>query len=108
MFKSKVVLTIAMVGFVDLANSIHVRGNRLIDDTTNQPITLQGFSHSGTEFACIAGYGMFDGPNDDASIEAMKTWNINVVRVPMNEHCWLGINGVKPEYSGENYKQALG
>ena len=24
----------------------------------------------------------------------MKAWNINAVRVPLNEDCWLGINGV--------------
>jgi hypothetical protein len=64
------------------------------DDKTNQPVVLQGVSRSGTEFACVGGYGIFDGPNDDASIEAMKAWKINTVRVPLNEHCWLGINGV--------------
>ena len=25
----------------------------------------------------------------------------------MNEDCWLGINGVKPQYSGQNYISAL-
>ena len=24
---------------------------------------------------------------------AMKTWNINTVRLPLNESCWLGLNG---------------
>jgi len=37
----------------------------------------------------------------------MKRWHINVVRVPMNEDCWLGINGVKARYSGRNYRQAI-
>ena len=37
---------------------------------------------------------IFDGPVDDASIDAIKSWNMNAVRVPMNEHCWLNINGV--------------
>src|ERR1700748_3416836 len=41
----------------------------------------------------------FDGPHDQASIDAMKSWNLNAVRVPLNEDCWLGINGVNvPTY----------
>jgi hypothetical protein len=38
----------------------------------------------------------------------MKTWAINTIRVPLNEDCWLGINGVKPEYGGASYRFALG
>jgi aryl-phospho-beta-D-glucosidase BglC (GH1 family) len=37
----------------------------------------------------------------------MKSWNINAVRVPMNEDCWLGINGVPSAYSGAAYQSAL-
>ena len=37
----------------------------------------------------------------------MKSWHINAVRVPLNEDCWLGINGVKPEFGGDAYRQAI-
>jgi aryl-phospho-beta-D-glucosidase BglC (GH1 family) len=37
----------------------------------------------------------------------MKQWGINTVRVPLNEDCWLGINGVSSEYSGAAYQQAI-
>jgi hypothetical protein len=37
----------------------------------------------------------------------MATWGINAVRIPLNEDCWLGINRVKPAYSGSNYQQAI-
>jgi hypothetical protein len=37
----------------------------------------------------------------------MQTWGINAVRIPLNEDCWLGINGVSPAYSGANYQQAI-
>jgi hypothetical protein len=30
-----------------------------------------------------------------------------MVRVPLNEDCWLGINGVDPKYSGETYRSAI-
>lgn len=66
-----------------------------------------GVNRSGTEYACAQGYGIFDGPSDAASIQAMASWHINTVRVPLNEDCWLGINGVNAAYSGANYQNAV-
>ena len=37
----------------------------------------------------------------------MKQWGINTVRVPLNEDCWLGINGVSSGVSGTAYQQAI-
>jgi hypothetical protein len=37
----------------------------------------------------------------------MKAWGINTVRVPLNEDCWLGINGVSASVSGTAYQQAI-
>jgi hypothetical protein len=37
----------------------------------------------------------------------MSAWHINAVRIPLNEDCWLGVNGVKPAYSGANYRSAI-
>jgi hypothetical protein len=54
------------------------------------------------------GDGFSDGPIDDASIANMKAWGINVVRVNMNEQCWLNINGVPAAYGGANYQKAIG
>jgi hypothetical protein len=50
---------------------------------------------------------MFDGPSDAASVRAMASWRVNAVRVPVNEDCWLGINGVRPQYSGTRYRSAI-
>jgi hypothetical protein len=77
---------------------------------------LRGVDLSGTEFSCIQGgtqtsrgwsiYG--DQPLDQASTyQAMVSWHIDVVRVPLNEDCWLGINGVKPAFGGTSYRQAV-
>ncbi len=41
------------------------------------------------------------------SIAAMKAWHINAVRVPLNEDCWLGINGLNLAYSGVAYRSAI-
>jgi len=65
-------------------------------------------NRSGTEYACAQGWGFFDGPSDSASIAAIAAWKANAVRVPLNETCWLAINGVKPAYAGANYARAIG
>ncbi len=68
---------------------------------------LLGVNRSGTEYSCQQGTGIFQGPSDAASIAAIASWNANAVRVPLNESCWLGINGVPPEYSGAAYREAI-
>jgi hypothetical protein len=55
----------------------------------------------------VQGYGIFDGPHDSASVAVIRSWHVNAVRVPLNEDCWLGINGVNPAYSGANYQNAI-
>ena len=84
MLKKSLILTIC--GLVShLTTAIRVQGNRLVDDSTGREVVLQGFSHSGTEFQCVNGYGIFDGPNDDNMIQHIKNWNANAVRIPLNE-----------------------
>jgi hypothetical protein len=68
---------------------------------------LRGVNRSGTEFMCVQNRGIFDGPSDAASVGAIASWHTNVVRVPLNEDCWLGINGVNSAYSGANYQNAV-
>jgi len=88
------------------APTVRVQGTRLVD-SLGQPVRLRGVSRSGTEYACAQGWGIFDGPSDSASVQAIASWKANVVRVPLNETCWLGINGVAPAYSGANYQRAI-
>jgi endoglucanase len=85
---------------------LHVVGNT-IENYYGEAVTLHGANRSGSEFACVGGYGFFDGPADAASLTAMQSWNINAVRVPLNEDCWLGINGVSSAYAGANYQAAI-
>jgi endoglucanase len=86
--------------------SISVSGNHLVTGS-GAPIRLLGVNRSGTEYACIQGWGIFDGPNDAASVAAMASWHINAVRIPLNEDCWLNLNGVNAAYGGANYQNAL-
>jgi hypothetical protein len=83
-----------------------VQGNQLVD-STGRVTVLHGVARSGTEYSCIQDWGIFDGPNDAASVAAIQSWHTNAVRVPLNEQCWLGTPGVPPRYAGAVYQQAI-
>ncbi len=85
---------------------VRVVGNHLVDGS-GTTLRLVGANRSGLEYACAQGWGLFDGPSDQTSVDAMAAWHMNAVRVPLNEDCWLGINGVSPAYSGTNYQAAV-
>lgn len=121
--KSALVAGLALVGSLALAppgadspapadsvgrapNIVHVEGRRLVD-ADGDVVQLVGLNRSGTEYTCAQGWGIFDGPSDDASIDAMKTWHPDIVRVPLNEDCWLGINGVESQFGGAAYRTAV-
>ena len=88
------------------SGGLHVAGNELRDAANNR-VFLHGVNYSGAEYACIQGWGIFDGPSDDAMISAIRSWNSNVVHLGLNEDCILGINGVPSAYAGNNYMNAI-
>jgi hypothetical protein len=85
---------------------IDVRGNRLVD-REGDPVRLLGVNRPGAEYRCTEGDGFFEGPADQASVRAMKSWHINAVRVPLNESCWLGLGWIESELKGEPYRAAI-
>jgi len=87
-------------------SSLRVQGNTIVNGA-GQKVWLRGVNRSGTEYMCVYGVGIYDGPVDDDAINAIQSWNANIVRIPLNEDCWLGINGVEPEYGGQNYINAI-
>ncbi len=87
------------------APKLHIQGNKLLTDT-GATYRLLGVNRSGGEFACIQGNGMWDGPMDQASITAIRSWKVRTVRVPLNEECWLGTSNVPSAgASGATYQQ---
>ena len=100
------------------APGIAVRGNAFVTTTAgklgvervraNVPVVLRGVNLSGAEYACLQEHSFWDDPKgNEATIEAMLRWHVNVVRVPLDEECWLGINGAPKRYSGANYARAM-
>lgn len=67
---------------------------------------LRGVNRSGTEYACVQGWGFFDGPSDARSLAAIRAWHANAVRVPLNEQCWLG-HVKSRRYGGSAYRAAI-
>jgi endoglucanase len=90
----------------DTAPELHVVGNRLVN-ARGQRIVLHGVDRSGGEYACVQGWGSWDGPMDQAAVSAIKSWDANAVRVPLNEACWNGESYVDPQYRGANYRAAV-
>ena len=85
--------------------ALRVSGNELVNARGN-PIRLLGIDRSGTEYACNNGR-LTDGPTGEQSIIAMTTWHIDVVRIPLNEDCWLGINMSRSSYSSARYRTLI-
>jgi hypothetical protein len=84
---------------------IEVTGNHLttLGGTT---VRLLGVNRSSGEYNCISQTKttVWSGPTNAASIAAMTSWHVNAVRLPLNEDCWLGINGVNPRLGGAQYR----
>jgi len=88
------------------APQLHVSGNELLS-ASGQRVVLRGVDRSGTEYQCVQGKGIFDGPSSQASVTAMRTRGIDAVRVPLNEACWNGESYVNPAYAGARYRAAI-
>ena len=72
-----------------------------------RPVRLLGVDVTGTESACIAGRQVAGATFDDAEAKAIRSWHVDAVRVPLNEDCWLGINGVTAQLSAAAYRTLI-
>jgi hypothetical protein len=74
---------------------LHVFGNQILN-SLGQTVQLRGVNVAGASYDCQSSVGTptFDGPTDQASVDVLKSWAINIVRIPVNELCWLGDNGM--------------
>ena len=85
-------------------SGLRVSGNSLVNNQ-GQKVVLHGVNRSGAEYSCVQDDGFMDGPADESSVKAMADWKINAVRIPFNEHCWLGLAGTDP--GGVTYQKHI-
>jgi endoglucanase len=83
--------------------SIAVSGNHFVN-ASGRVVTLHGVNVSSSEWQCLYGQA-FESPSNEASIAAIVSWHINAVRIPLNEDCWLGINGAPTDI--ETYHEEI-
>jgi hypothetical protein len=110
-------LTVAAALLIALAASasgagapagLQVAGNRL-ETLAGAPVRLLGVDRSGGEYSCVdrGSRSVFSGPSGAAAIAAIVAWHVNAIRLPVNEDCWLGIDGADPGMSGASYRAAV-
>lgn len=73
---------------------ISVAGNKFVSTASGEVVQLLGTSISGLEQGSTSlanGVENYGNPTD-AGFKAMASWNMNIVRIPLNEDTWLGIH----------------
>jgi len=84
-----------------------VHGRSLVDGA-GRAVQLRGVNRAAFESRCTYDADAFaDGPVDQASVAAMKSWRINAVRLTLNEDCWLGVNGLPVGGNAAAYRHAV-
>jgi endoglucanase len=99
-----VAITVALLGqapsrAASVPLSIAIQGNHFVNGA-GRTIRLLGVNHPSSEYACVDGFGYNDGHQDAADAAAVASWKATAVRVPLNEDCWLGINGQPNDNQG--------
>lgn len=86
--------------------ALRVSGNHLVD-ASGRVIRLLGVDVTGTEDACVKAKRSSWGPLTEAEATTIERWGADAVRVPLNEDCWLGLNGLPRRFSSARYRAAI-
>jgi endoglucanase len=99
------------------APQLQVSGNRLIDAATGATFIPRGVNWPSFEYACYWGYGYSNGRGatsvgpDDRDAANIASWHVNTVRIPLNQDCWLGDEGLPHsdgvQLTSAGYRQAV-
>jgi hypothetical protein len=90
---------------------LHVSGSSILNGA-GQPVQLHGVNFSGFEYGCVDPDEPYmndgDVPPNMKEVNGLLSWNVNTVRIPLNEDCWLGDNDAVPAaYRGTAYQNAV-
>jgi hypothetical protein len=86
--------------------SIAVSGNHFVNGA-GATVRLLGVDVPSTEYACDQGWGYASQPLTVGTAAAIASWHADAVRVPLNEDCWLGLNGQPSFGTQAGYQQAI-
>jgi endoglucanase len=96
----------ATVASTEPAPTPVVYGNRLADSRSGATFAPHGVNWPSFEYSCSAktgtAYSYSATGSTQAAADAMVSWHIDTVRIPLNQDCWLGAN------SGHNFGTSLG
>jgi endoglucanase len=86
--------------------SIAIDGDHFVNGA-GDTVRLLGVDQPSLEYACEEGWGEDDGMMDATDAGEIAAWHADAVRLPLNEDCWLGING-QPSYgTAVEYRQTV-
>ncbi len=95
------------------APQLRVAGKHLVDARSGQTFVPRGVNWPSFEYACSDGYGYSNaasaanvGP-DAAGAALIASWHVNTVRVPLNQDCWLGEDGLPKFGKASGYRAAV-
>ena len=78
-----------------------VQGNKLVDSRTGATFVPHGVNIPGLEYSCVQGWRHLP---ESGEFAAIASWKVNTVRLPINESCWLGLDGAPTSGSVAQYK----
>jgi hypothetical protein len=74
-------------------SGLHLSGNKILNDA-GQTVRLLGANYSQAEYACMLDGVTFYATPSQALVDTWKKWGFTAIRIPLDENCWLGTNGV--------------
>jgi hypothetical protein len=84
-----------------------VVGNKLVDSRTGAIWTAHAVNWPSFEYACQQGWAYAQDGRTAAAAQAMVSWGITAVRLPLNEDCWLGTDGSPRFGTAAGYRAVL-
>ena len=82
-----------------VAPDLEVSGSRIHNETTGREFIPRGVNFPSFEYACVQGWGYSNDGAGPSTAQAMLDWKINTVRIPLNQDCWLGDDGLPADDS---------
>ena len=84
-----------------------VSGNRLLDSRSGADWVAHAVNWPSFEYACQQGWGYSAAGATTSAANAMVSWGITAVRIPVNQDCWLGVDGAPAWGTPTGYRATL-